>query len=73
MIKNEGDLNASATAIHMRKMLQIIGDRNIYRGYIPSSSHMLLLNQLIDLYTEYLIQDTLECMSRESILQMQRL
>ncbi|MBK6699771.1 MAG: hypothetical protein IPG55_07685 [Saprospiraceae bacterium] len=72
-IKNEGDLNASATAIHMRKMLQIIGDRNIYRGYIPSSSQMLLLNQLIDLYTEYLMQDTLECMSRESILQMQRL
>ncbi len=72
-IKNEGDLNASATAIHMRKMLQIIGDRNIYREYVPSSSQMLLLNQLIDLYTEYLKQDTLECMSREARWQMQRL
>ena len=72
-IKSEGDLNASATAIHMRKMLQIIGDRNIYRGYTPSSSQMLLINHLIDLYTEYLKQDTLECMSREARWQMQRL
>ncbi len=67
------DLNSSPTVIHLRKIFQLIGDRFIYQGIMPNSSQMIQLGQIIDIYVDYIKQDTISCMHEEATLQIQRL
>ncbi|MBK8242609.1 MAG: hypothetical protein IPK88_04220 [Saprospiraceae bacterium] len=67
------DLNSSPTIIHLRKIFQLIGDRYIFQGIMPNSSQMIQLGQIIDIYVEYIKQDTISCMHEEATLQIQRL
>jgi hypothetical protein len=67
------DLNSSPTILHLRKIFQLIGDRHIFQNTIPNESQMAFLGNMIDMYVEYIKQDTIPCMSDEATNQIQRL
>jgi len=74
-IRTESDLNSNTIVIHLRKLLQIIGDRYLNNTLIPNSSQIAILDQVIDQYTEYIVQDSENIRYRtyESMMQICRL
>ena len=74
-VRTESDLNSNTTVIHLRKLLQIIGDRYLNNTLIPNSSQIAILDQVIDQYTEYIFHDSVNVRYRtyESMMQICRL
>lgn len=74
-IRTESDLNSNTIVIHLRKLLQIIGDRYLNNILSPNPTQMALLDQVIDQYTEYIVQDSENIRYRtyESMMQICRL
>lgn len=74
-ISTEEDLNSNSTVIHLRKILQIIGDRFLNNTLDPNTSQTALIDQVIDQYTEYIVQDSVNVRDRtyEALMQICRL
>lgn len=74
-ISTEEDLNLNSTVIHLRKILQIIGDRYLNNTLNPNPTQMALIDQVIDQYTEYIVQDSINVRYRtyEALMQICRL
>ncbi len=69
------DLNNNSTAINLRKINQIIGDRYLNNTLIPNTIQIKLIDQVIDQYSKYLKKDnfTYSPNNHEAYMQIFRL
>jgi hypothetical protein len=72
-VQNSMDLNMSSTVIHLRKIFQLLGDRNTFGSYTSSPQDTGILYAWVDKYYDAVLHSSYPAMQDEAADQIIRL
>ncbi|MBK6859858.1 MAG: hypothetical protein IPG95_06205 [Saprospiraceae bacterium] len=72
-IKFEYQLNGSPDIIHLRKVFQLLGDRYVYGLFTPNDEQIGIIDNYMNLYSDFIVRDSSFALVSESKSQIIRL